>query len=505
MKIPGRTEPVVAGDYVANAVRPIVELIALDHLHDRSGDQIRYENQLLAASESLGVHLPDPTANAHADSGDFKIVSYLPKTRELPSELTDDSSRVIQIDRTRCILCDRCVRSCRDVKPFKVISHTGRGHTAHITFDLNDPMGNSSCVSCGECAISCPTGALAFRGTVYENRDPWADHDPKPQTVPADDLRREYPLFSQIPLSFLKWNEGAVGRLEVPAGHALCEKGQFGSTAFLIEKGEFDIELGPGQPVLARSVTEGLLGEMACMNNQSRNATVRARTPGRVLVIRRNMLHMLRRNKVARDILEHQYSQRALQNWMLSGTLFEGFSAERTAKHFEVLRSLQTALPRSEGGKQPPHAASPPHVMFLRVDPKEIFIRQGDRADSVYLILSGHVEVAEVTPTGSSHVLAYLKKGQSFGENGVMSAISDRLADSYPERLRGRRTANCKALDHVELIRISKEAIEKLLESDSLLEEELVNRCLDIVDQEPQRLTTPQQPSSRRIQQAGTL
>ena len=36
----------------------------------------------------------------------------------------------------------------------------GRGHESTIVFDMADPMGQSSCVACGECVQACPTGAL---------------------------------------------------------------------------------------------------------------------------------------------------------------------------------------------------------------------------------------------------------------------------------------------------------------------------------------------------------
>jgi formate dehydrogenase major subunit len=72
----------------------------------------------------------------------------------------DASSPVIAVDHQACILCDRCIRACDDVQSNEVIGRTGKGYTASIGFDLNQPMGRSSCVSCGECAALCPTGAL---------------------------------------------------------------------------------------------------------------------------------------------------------------------------------------------------------------------------------------------------------------------------------------------------------------------------------------------------------
>jgi formate dehydrogenase major subunit len=72
----------------------------------------------------------------------------------------DSSSSVIAVDHQACILCDRCIRACDDLQNNEVIGRTGKGYGARIAFDLDRPMGNSTCVSCGECAASCPTGAL---------------------------------------------------------------------------------------------------------------------------------------------------------------------------------------------------------------------------------------------------------------------------------------------------------------------------------------------------------
>src|SRR5262245_45765669 len=72
----------------------------------------------------------------------------------------DASSPVIAVDHQACILCDRCIRACDEIQCNEVIGRTGKGYETRIAFDLDSPMGQSTCGSCGECVAACPTGAL---------------------------------------------------------------------------------------------------------------------------------------------------------------------------------------------------------------------------------------------------------------------------------------------------------------------------------------------------------
>jgi len=85
------------------------------------------------------------------------IESKFPRAR---ARGEDTSSKVIQVDHQACILCDRCIRACDDVQNNDVMGRSGKGYETRIAFDLDLPMGESTCVSCGECAAACPTGAL---------------------------------------------------------------------------------------------------------------------------------------------------------------------------------------------------------------------------------------------------------------------------------------------------------------------------------------------------------
>jgi formate dehydrogenase major subunit len=72
----------------------------------------------------------------------------------------DRSHPAMAANLDACIQCNLCVRACREVQVNDVIGMAGRGHGEKIVFDFDDPMGNSTCVACGECVQACPTGAL---------------------------------------------------------------------------------------------------------------------------------------------------------------------------------------------------------------------------------------------------------------------------------------------------------------------------------------------------------
>jgi formate dehydrogenase major subunit len=112
------------------------------------------DNLLLALADGFGV-----------EPGAFAVGS---------GRGTDSSNPVIDVDHDACILCDRCVRACDDIQGNDVIGRSGKGYSTRIAFDLNDPMGSSSCVTCGECVQACPTGALTnkpIRGIPIRPRE----------------------------------------------------------------------------------------------------------------------------------------------------------------------------------------------------------------------------------------------------------------------------------------------------------------------------------------------
>jgi len=72
----------------------------------------------------------------------------------------DRSHPAMAVHLDACIHCNLCVRACREVQVNDVIGMAFRNADAKIVFDMDDPMGASTCVACGECVQACPTGAL---------------------------------------------------------------------------------------------------------------------------------------------------------------------------------------------------------------------------------------------------------------------------------------------------------------------------------------------------------
>src|SRR3712207_1338171 len=118
----------------------------------------------------------------------------------------------------------------------EVIGRMGKGSLTTISFDNNKPMGGSSCVNCGWCMISCPTGAITYSGgvpgTVTDDRG-----NPIGAPLTAAETK-QIPLFSRISIEFLRRSEGAVVVKQFNKGEVICRQGEFGDTAFYIDSGK---------------------------------------------------------------------------------------------------------------------------------------------------------------------------------------------------------------------------------------------------------------------------
>ena len=151
--------------------------------------------------------------------------SRLPTLEADRIPLLDNSHVAMSVNLDACIQCGLCVRACREVQVNDVIGMAGRGHDAYPTFDMADPMGDSTCVACGECVQACPTGALMPSTGVDEQQvGDSADFDKEVESIcPFCGVGCQISL--KIKDNKVKFVEGING----PANEGrLCVKGRFG-------------------------------------------------------------------------------------------------------------------------------------------------------------------------------------------------------------------------------------------------------------------------------------
>ena len=125
--------------------------------------------ELLVADQPDRAKHHDDSSRFWRSAEDIGVGSSRFPKKEMPS--ADSSHPAMAVNLDACINCTLCVRACRDVQVNDVIGMAKRGSKAKIVFDLDDPMGDSTCVACGECVQACPTGALLPK-SVTSNEKP---------------------------------------------------------------------------------------------------------------------------------------------------------------------------------------------------------------------------------------------------------------------------------------------------------------------------------------------
>jgi formate dehydrogenase major subunit len=134
-----------------------------------AGMKVRTSSERAKESRKLVFELlvADQPARATAHDPDSKFWNWADRVAVADSRfprdvrpVPDRSHPAMAVHLDACIQCTLCVRACREVQVNDVIGMAARGHLEKIVFDFDDPMGNSTCVGCGECVQACPTGAL---------------------------------------------------------------------------------------------------------------------------------------------------------------------------------------------------------------------------------------------------------------------------------------------------------------------------------------------------------
>src|SRR5277367_4459496 len=276
-------------------------------------------------------------------------------------------------------------------------------------------MGDSTCISCGECMVSCPTGALTNRIAVGTAIAKTADA----QVFDAEELL-QIPVFKGVSGTFLELNRGAIVKRRFRKGELICKEGDFGSTAFYILEGraqvsistpiahvktdggakgffkkltsslasrtedkrdeerrdrtipiDASVDLNYGSPVAELGAGD-LFGEMTCMNFYPRSATVRAVSDVVAYEMLRNVLDIMLKNKTFRAQIDANYRRRALENHLRGVPMF----ADLAPDFIEHLKES---------------------VELQRYGPGQMITRQGDAADCFYLVRIGFVKISELS------------------------------------------------------------------------------------------------------------
>src|SRR5713226_3155013 len=294
---------VTNSEKVLGARRTLLELLMSDHPSPCARQEKSGDCELEALARAAGVTQPRFVKRTIARG-------------------KDDSSLSIAVDHDACILCDRCIRGCDEVKNNFVLGRMGKGYSTGIAFDLNSPMGDSTCISCGECMVSCPTGALIRKGEVICREGEFG-------STAFYILEGKAKVSISTPIAHVKTQGGAKGffkrltsTLVAREEHKREEEARDKTIPI-----DASVDLAYGNPVAELSSGD-LFGEMTCMNFYPRSATVVAESDVVAYEMLRNVLDIMLKNKTFRAQLDQTYRRRALENHLRGVPMFADLSPD---------------------------------------------------------------------------------------------------------------------------------------------------------------------------------
>lgn len=135
---------------VLESRRMIVNMLLSNGNHDCLACEVNGDCELQDAAYQLGIEVPA-----------FIIEQKQPR---------DNSAAFIMRDPNKCILCGRCIEGCNQLVVNEVLSFGYRGWNKKVICDSDLPMGQSTCVQCGECVQLCPVGALIDKKGIGKAR-----------------------------------------------------------------------------------------------------------------------------------------------------------------------------------------------------------------------------------------------------------------------------------------------------------------------------------------------
>ena len=212
---------------VASCMRkPTAGMVITSASSERAQASRKMVMELLVTDQPAREQSPDKSAHFWDMADSLAVDASTQRFAQDAKPIADNSSHAMRVNLQACINCNLCVRACREVQVNDVIGMANRGANAKVVFDFDDPMGTSTCVTCGECVQACPTGALMPSAvTSVDGVGDSADYDRKVDSI-CQYCGVGCQLTYHVKDERIIYVEGRDG----PANqNRLCVKGRFGS------------------------------------------------------------------------------------------------------------------------------------------------------------------------------------------------------------------------------------------------------------------------------------
>lgn len=214
-----------------------------------------------------------------------------------------------------------------------------------------------------------------------------------------------------------------------PAAELIIEEGSFGNCLYLLIGGSVGVSKGPEGRPLARLGPGSFFGEMTLISGLPRTASITALEDClTVEVPRRAFEAWMQRPGPFRNVMDRTYLERGLAN------------------HLQIIPEFADIAPDIFD-----QLVKKARLRIFSKD--EMIVREGDEADSLYIIRDGYVRVVKTMAGGEQRTVAYLNDGAYFGETALIHSM--------------RREATVWAMGKVEVIQVLKEDFFALLNLDA--------------------------------------
>jgi CRP-like cAMP-binding protein len=254
---------------------------------------------------------------------------------------------------------------------------------------------------------------------------------------------KENSLFSGLKALEQSRLAGMLVRRTFEAGQDIYQQGEYGSTAFLVLKGFADVYVatpgveGSGDSPCAMVGENDFFGELTCLGLHPRPETVRAASDCVVFEMMRNALTALMAHEQTGARFAKAYRERGFDRNLKASSMFSDLSDEVV----DVLRDGMALFSFEDGAT---------------------IVSEGQAADALYLIRLGTVKVSRARG-GRELALGFLGRGELLGVMGLLEG--------------GLRTATCTAMNHVQLARIDKDGLHRMLQASEGLRERFKQLC----------------------------